>query len=343
MHRRHLAHYPIRIFCAILLVTLCSAGTALAALGAARSQGQTGASALPADARGRLLFTRERALWTLNLGESAPAQIVPAPELGQVVSARWSPDGSRVAYALYEIKDRRTPLSGIYVAAADGSNPRRVIGADRPGIFYHAPAWAPNGSEVYVLHTDFGEAGRAERIARLNVATGEDQTIFPEVGYFDISPDGRWMAVARTAYPGTSLILLNLETREVTDLIPPGGFQEIGQPRFDPTSRTLLFAGAGPSRLGGPTRQTAGLLVLLGLGTAEAHGPPQDLYSIPVSGGPARLVLPLAADEPVASWSPDGAHLAVLSFESLAIAPSAGGTLAPILNPGSWGSVDWSR
>src|ERR1051325_175 len=75
---------------------------------------------------GRLLYTRDGGLWTLNLANGNAAEVAPAPELGQVTAARWSPDGAKILYAVHEVKDRRTPISTVLIADADGSNARKV-------------------------------------------------------------------------------------------------------------------------------------------------------------------------------------------------------------------------
>src|SRR6266511_4075028 len=76
---------------------------------------------VPTGLSGRLLYTRDGGLWTLALDTASAREIVPSPELGQVTSARWSPDGSRIAYGFAEVRDRRTPVSEIRVSAPDGS------------------------------------------------------------------------------------------------------------------------------------------------------------------------------------------------------------------------------
>ena len=51
---------------------------------------------VPSGLTGRLAYTRDGGLSMLTLDNAQTRELVPAPELGQVTSARWSPDGSRL-------------------------------------------------------------------------------------------------------------------------------------------------------------------------------------------------------------------------------------------------------
>lgn len=294
---------------------------------------------------GRLLFTRGAGLWTLSLRDGQMVQMVPPPELGQVAGARWSPDGFRMAYAVLQLRDRRIPVSEVTIASSDGSDARTLLAAEGPGAFYQAPVWAPSGTHLYVVHTAQTAGERIRRIERVDISTGEREIVIDEPGQFDVSPDGRWLALVRASGSSASVVLLDLETGGQRALVPEGRFHLIAAPRFDPSSQTLVFS-AAPSGSASlipipPVGLAAGSL--LKPATARAHGPAQDLYAVSVGGGPLSRIAAVGADDPVAAWSPDGAHLAVLWFESLSAIPVAGGTPTPILTPGGSGSVDWAR
>jgi DNA-binding winged helix-turn-helix (wHTH) protein/Tol biopolymer transport system component len=80
---------------------------------------------------------------------------VPAPSgspqpVGKVLtrSARWSPDGRTIAY---------TVDSDLYLANADGSNPRKVAGSPGEPIYLQ---WSPNGKHLRFSVVDHEGAGR---------------------------------------------------------------------------------------------------------------------------------------------------------------------------------------
>jgi Tol biopolymer transport system component len=265
--------------------------------------------------------------------------------MGQILTGRWSPDGTRVAYALFEVRDRRTPASEIVVVGADGSNPRRVVNTEGAGMFYQAPVWDRDGQHLFVMHIATGGDQAIRRIARVNVDSGELTTVTQEIGQFDVSPDGRWLALIRAAFGPAGIMLIDIQSGEQRVLVPDRTYETITALRFDPKGEKIIFSAAPQTTA---TREDPGLAdlarELLGLPKiAMAHGPPQDIFTIPVAGGPATRMLALQADEPVATYSPDGSNLAVLSIEHLSMVQVATGTRSQIMSPGGSGSIDWTR
>jgi Tol biopolymer transport system component len=96
-------------------------------------------------------FTGDAAhVWVRVADITAPASVSLVPTLGgaarpflsTAVMVVWSPDGSRLAY------HETTPGDPIYIADADGANPRRIYIAD-PGVHCHFLAWSPDGRFLY--------------------------------------------------------------------------------------------------------------------------------------------------------------------------------------------------
>lgn len=301
--------------------------------------------AAPSDLAGRLLFTQRESLWTWTLPGGEQREIVPVGTIGQqVTSARWSPDGTQVAYALFDSSDPRNPVSQVFLASPTGEGVKVLVSATRALDFYQAPVWAPDGHAIYAMHSGGAGQQRINRIIRISIDTGAIETIVDEVGFFDVSPDGRWLALVRSALGGLSLGLLDLQTREWRTLIADGLFDNLSAPRFDPSSQNLLLAGT-PARTARAPDPPVGPRLALGLAPAlaAAHGLPQDLYLEPIAGGPPKPIAPLQADDPALTWAPDGQRLAVFWIDSLSILPAQGGPPARILTPGSYGSIDWVR
>jgi len=296
---------------------------------------------VPPGLTGRLLYTRNGGLWTLRLETGQATQIVPAPELGQVTSARWSPDGTRLAYALAEVRDRRIPVSEIYVLSADGERHEKVL-ASEGGTLFQSPTWAPDGNQLFVVKTSTG-AERIRRIERIDVGTERSEPVLEEVGPFDVDRDGQWLVLARASTLGMSLIVLNLASREERVVVAERQFEIITAPRFEPRSQAIVFSAGGlTARREAPEPPWAALWPAL-TRSVQAHGLPQDLYSVPIAGGSPRRVAQMAADDPALAPSPDGVHIAILSPDALATIPMVGGPAAAVLVPGGFGLVDWAR
>jgi Tol biopolymer transport system component len=315
------------LFIALTILTACSP--------------RTGPAAVPNSLSGHLLFTQRESLWTWALPNGEQQEIVPAPKIGQqITSARWSPDGTQVTYALFDSSDPRNAVSQVFLASPNGQDVRVILPAAQPLDFYQSPAWSPDGKSIYAMHSGGSGQQRINRIVQMSVATGDIETIADDIGFFDVSGDGRWLAMARSAAGGLSLDLLDLHTREWHTLLATGQFDNISAPRFDPTSTNLLFGGTVGARTASTSAESP---LALGTTVAEAHGLPQDLYVIPIAGGQPKQVAALQADDPALSWSPDGQSVVVLWIDSISVILASGGQPTRILTPGSYGSVDWSR
>ena len=195
-----------------------------------------------------------------------------------------------------------------------------------------------------MTRTGLEQGQRVRRIERLDIPTGAVETVFDDVAPFDVSPDGRYLAVARAGNLGQSILLVDLASGEQRTLVPERQYDTIAMPRFDQSSTRLLFTAAAvlaeAPALPAAERFAADVL---GLGRAYAHGLPQDIYATPLTGGAPSKLAAIGADEPALGPSPDGSQLAVLTVDALSTMPESGGKMTPLLTPGGYGTVDWAR
>jgi Tol biopolymer transport system component len=109
--------------------------------------------------------------------------VVPWSESASPVEPTWSPSGQLLAYAV----EASTPaLNGIYVANADGSDPRQLTSGPAQN-----PTFSPNGKRIA-----FDEQGSIMSI-RLD---GAGSTRISQGGHSTdpvYSPDGKWIAFTR--------------------------------------------------------------------------------------------------------------------------------------------------
>lgn len=152
-----------------------------------------------------------------------PVEDTPTFTVSQIRDPVASPDGSRIAF---------TALNRLWVADADGTDPRRLTGegpVDDTGVTEHFPAWSPDGSRIAYVTWE-GEAGHVYAVA---ADGGEPTRLSAEAA--------SWVTPAWTP-DGSRLVLLRDVARAYRE--SAGGFGS-GSP--DPTEIVWLPATGGPS------------------------------------------------------------------------------------------------
>lgn len=197
-----------------------------------------------------------------------PRTVVTSSE--PIMSPRWSPDGSRIAYVSFEAKK---PI--VYVQVLNTG--QRIVVANLKGS-NSAPAWSPDGRQLAVVLTRDGSSqiylvpatgGHPERLMRTTPAN-DTEPFFSADGrfiYFTSDRGGGPQVYRVAPQPGSTAERLTFE----------GDYNAV--PRPSPDGRSLAFV----QRSGGRFRLTV-----------------QDLGS--------RQVLPLTdgPDDDSPSWAPNG-------------------------------------
>ena len=153
--------------------------------------------------------------------------------------ARWSPDGTRIAYVTLDANS----LQHIFVMDADGSNVTQLTTGNG---YDNAPAWSPDGSQIafqrgsdasqldYTTHDEdiwvvpSDGSGKARRL--IDEADSQMQP--------DWSPDGRWLAFG----DNTALSVVRVsDPSKVYHLRHLPGSPGLFMPRWSPDGTEIMF------------------------------------------------------------------------------------------------------
>ncbi|MGH9368706.1 MAG: hypothetical protein ACRD3M_13645, partial [Thermoanaerobaculia bacterium] len=134
------------------------------------------------------------------------------PRMTLISRLRWSPDGLSI---LANGRDERG-RGGLYRIDALTGDVSPVVQSDGPG-FARQSAWSPDGRTIYYAM----DAGIVAR----DLGTGQERKIPSDAAPFTPSPDGRFLAVARSDPPSKSSVLevAALETGQSRELFRAAG------------------------------------------------------------------------------------------------------------------------
>jgi Tol biopolymer transport system component len=203
------------------------------------------------------------------------------------LTPRWSPDGTRLAFACSTTEDGNLDL---YVLASDGSREQVTATSDCEV----SPAWSPDGQRIYFSANDCDDGPSTIRV--VDVAGGDAREILRIGGWFDLSPDGDFLVydVPRSpdSFLDVSLWHSNAAGGAATE-IHPAGVPASYEPAWSPDGRRIAFV--APS------------------GDMDAADPVdwnEDIYVTDPSGTELRRVTSSGGnDHWPPAWSPDGRTL----------------------------------
>ena len=216
------------------------------------------------------------------------------PENGWLANMDVSHDGRQIvmAYAPPPADNGiQFGYSNLYVLLADGqSEPRELIPRENPEEILFNPTWSPLSDMIYYSHvtpTDPDTFEFALTLERVNFLTGDVEVLVEDGIWPRVSHDNQYLAYIHSN-PDTlanALMLMDLDTMEVTELVPETAFQAMDAPLFSPDGETIYFSAAD-----NVDASRSWWEIALGVETAVAHTLPSDWWKVSINNPtPERL------------------------------------------------------
>ena len=220
-------------------------------------------------------ISKNKGRYSLNVADADGfnvQSVVGSPQ--PIISARWSPDGTKFAYVSFEKKKpiiymqslvtgqrtvvanfkgnnsspswspdgRRLAIvltynanSQIYLIDPDGSNLKPLI---QSAHIDTEPVWSPDGRFIYFT----SDRGGRPQIYKVSSSGGEPQRVSFEGAQNlnpNVSPDGKTLAYVMQEEGKFRVVLHDLQTGQITK-ITDGPFDEA--PKFSPNGHVILYA-----------------------------------------------------------------------------------------------------
>ena len=301
---------------------------ALATLFAACGGGGDAAIGQRIPAPGTFVFTQGVDLWIQD--EQGARLLIAAGQDQQLLQPAISPDGTRVAYIVFQLTQAEGATIGtdLAIAALDDPKQEIVVQHARQAEFVWNPRWTPDGGSLIFTH----EPGELLiRVARLDLQRREVEILREDARDADISRDGTMLIFVNAPYSGDPHLVVHdlIDSTEVV-LDPEREWQPrpFRIPRFMPDGDAVVFA-AGQFL---PQVSTE----LVGL-----NGP-EDIWLVDLDTRQLLQIAAIGEDQPDFALSDDGRHVLVMGAFGIYLVATDAADPPYAIAPGEFhGGIDW--
>jgi Tol biopolymer transport system component len=271
-------------------------------------------------------------------------------ELVGITSVDWSPDGTRVAYALWGPTDAGLgERKGIYVMESETEQVHQLTSCMRPCVFQDDVDWSPDGSRIAYRQADLSGCDwmnsfngscsiytmKPDGTDRVKLSTGSVvDPISPSW-----SPDGTSVAFSGRVGEDWFVYRMALDGSEPTQLAADLSSPEQTQPAWSPDGSTIAFVTwEGAAEGSKPT------------GLDKEYGLPCDLWLMAPDGSERRrlnvdcaLIGGAGFGVQGPEWSPDSTQILLLAGTggSFQVIDASTGEVASIPRIKATGPIAW--
>lgn len=269
-------------------------------------------------------------------------EVIAPRQNASVTAVAWSPDRQTLAYTLFHRRpEDRVSSAELFTISAKGGEPKLIVPRPQPGTVIDAPAWSPDGQSIFYAFQGVESGRPVARIERVELATGAQQQLFQDASYPSVSADGKLVAYMFDDGSGQSLRIGSSTGGEGREIVKATAFKGLMGPRFSPDGSWIAFVAVGPGPAAEAPASRSLLAQIFDVRVAYAHGDPWNVWKIRPDGSELQKATYLQEDEPLLSWSRDGAWLAIHGGGGLWIVDSRGTGEPRRVTDGTIGAIDW--
>jgi Tol biopolymer transport system component len=258
-------------------------------------------------APGILYWANNNTIETFTPSSGEQKAMLNLPAGSEISDLALSPDGNN--FALVYAPATNDTEGGIELAILPraGGTPRTILSHDAAGGDPGHAVWSPDGRYVFVMVTP--PKSTLSSLVRVALDGSAPLKIADNASEPACTPDGKTLIFVHTDPNAGNAQLwhANLDGSDAKPL-SSATYTDIVSPAVSPDGKTLAFSAPYiPPAQGNANPR----LPLFGPARASAHGGNWEVWTLPLSGGNARVRTAIGEFRPRIAWSPTGDQIAI--------------------------------
>src|SRR5258708_3609653 len=335
------------------IVASCSGANSPGAPAAPSSASLIGPTVLPtavsSPVKGKLLIVLNGNFQAFDLGTLSTQPVTTFPKGAYAASPRLSFDRKSIAYTYYVVPKDPKDLGGsdLYVMDADGGNPGLADPPPGPEQAYEYPCFTADGKAIlatirkpiYDSQNQF--QGETLAIQHVGLDGGQPIDLIANALGPAMSPDGKYLIYTAVDSKGQTIgfRVSDPQGSGGKDILANQSFSIVRFPTFFPDGSLILFSAVGGPGATVPQQKLFGSLP--GVGVAEAHGIPWEIWTVRPDGSELKRLTHESEDTPIPVWAPNGDWIAFAGEIGLYLVDAPGSQTIRISTIQSGGGIIW--
>jgi Tol biopolymer transport system component len=233
--------------------------------------------------------------------------VLKLPPGSEISDLALSPDGK--SFALVYAPATNDTEGGIQLAVVPraGGTPRQLLSHEAAGGDLGHAVWSPDGRYVFVMSTP--PKSTLSSLLRVSLDGSKPLKIADNAGEPACTPDGQTLIFVHTDpnAGNAQLWRANLDGSN-TKPLSSATYTDIVSPAVSPDGKTLAFSAPYIPPVQGNANPH---LPLFGPARASAHGGNWEVWTLPLSGGNAKVRTAIGEFRPRIAWSPASDQIAI--------------------------------